>query len=202
MGKGWYGNRQQHSMASKGVRTSASCQRKQTIKDARRMGRGDPQSLFYDPNVINEEFEASGVGRVFDTDTSRMLGELSSNQEDYSYERDKLLDTIIKLEDKHHFLQYTKDIKGKYYRDYFLEDDVGIQRGNVFIHELYENFYNLKHPFKKGDEVWDEDKQTWFYINHQVNEYSYSGHYYDQNDNSMKSGVSWYDTLRRSNDEV
>jgi len=61
MTKGWYGQRQRHCLASKGVRSLSRDKRVEQIREARLMGRKDPESIFYDPNIIEEEFEASGM---------------------------------------------------------------------------------------------------------------------------------------------
>lgn len=63
-------------------------------------------------------------------------------------------------------------------------------------YEIMMNYYNLAYPFKKFDNVWDRDLQTWVHITRINPDETYEGKYHDQYGNYKDVTVS-YRTLRR-----
>ena len=188
--RGWYGNRQQHALASKGVKSKTKAptmaQRRKMVLEAKKRGRIDPESIYYDPDVIEEEFTASGYRQVFTEEVSDLLTKIDRHQID-------LLDELGALDDMSDLVWTIKDHEGKTFEDRVID--------GRHVWDLYEDFYNLKHPFKKGDKVWDKGLQTWFYVTDiDKDGFGYFGYFFNDKDKRITE-QSDYLNLRRSHDE-
>jgi len=116
----WKYERQRHSMAKRGIRTSENykerfARRKKTLNAVVEQNTDDPESLFYKSRIENEYVEIPGAtkdGNWF-FDRGAMPGEPYGY---YGIENNDI-DTakaVIYIDDLNNFIIYTKNKKGKF----------------------------------------------------------------------------------------
>ena len=67
------------------------------------------------------------------------------------------------------------------------------------VQELFNMFYNIKYPPRKGEKIWDNNYKTWIHITKNVDEYYYDGYIFDEKGIKRNVDSTYYHVERQKN---